>query len=287
MNTTVRVSDWRAPNLLAFIGIIFLSAESAPSRAADMAADKKRTALAAVRRVAVIAPFFGTATLRKELDPSTEQRKRRPQETENSPNLADRESRPAGYVEKLQRIEEHVRKRLPERMMMRTPFTAVPQPELNAAFRALKLSPEELFQNQGRIRGTKFALPAPEAVRRLAAAVRADAVLLGTLDEPRRVNGRYYLEVTGFAYDSSHVRGKAGYFLLLPDGNEILHSYIEVLHPLSKSGSRDYLLPDWLETEDLIVEDLMDEITRYAPPKTSQDQTKKTVCDSGLSAHTK
>jgi hypothetical protein len=244
-------------------GLLMLAVHTASG---DAAGDKKRAQLANVKRVIVVAPFFGTDTLAK-ADAQAEGKDTR---VKPSPSL------PA-YAEQLRKLESHERTRLFERLAARTPFQVVPEKELADALKDLKLAPARLFQNDGLIKGGRFAPPETANVRKLAERLHADAVLLGTLDEPRRSNGRYSFDLlTGVNYDSAHVRAKAGYFLLLADGAEVLHDYIEVLHPLSRIGQREYIMADWTDAEDEVIEDLMDELTRYTPPTaTGKGNTKK------------
>ena len=172
------------------------------------------------------------------------------------------------YVGYLKKIEAHVREWLPERVKVRTPFEVVPAEEVAEGLKDLKLTPEKVFQNNGRMRGSKFAAPDAAVVRQVAARLHADAVLLGTLDEPRRSNGKYTFDLLGgIGYDSPSVSCKAGYYLLLADGTEVLFNPIEVMHPLTSLGKRDFVLADWIETEEQVIENFMDELTRYTPVK--------------------
>ena len=236
---------------LALFTFVFLV--ECPAQA-DAAGDKRRAQLAPVKRIVVLAPFFGTDMLMKAEAPPKPGEKPNPQMTQ--------------YVGYLKKIEVHVREWLPERVKVRTPFEVVSTEELGAALKDLKLTPEKLFQNNGRMRGSRFAAPDAAAVRQVASRLHADAVLLGTLDEPRRSNGKYTFDVlAGIGYDSPNVRCKAGYYLLLADATEVLFNPIEVLHPLTSLGKRDFVLADWLETEEQVIENFMDELTRYTPVK--------------------
>jgi hypothetical protein len=213
--------------------------------------------LAKVQRVIVVPPFFGTETLSK-LDAQKEH-----------PGKVAPDAKLIAYGGQLRTIESHVREWLPQRLISRTNFQIVPQEELQAALKDLNLTPHALFQNAGMLKGKTFALPDIAAVRTLAQRLHADAVLLSTLDEPRRDTGTYLFDpLNGLSYDSAKVHGKIAFWFLLPDGTEVLHAYAEVLHPVSKLGSRTFLLADWTETEDEIVEDFLDELTRYTPLKT-------------------
>ncbi len=235
------------------------AANCQPTRA-DASNDKKRAQLAAVRRLIVAPPFYATDTLAKSSAGTKPGEKPTAASAKTDPRLAS-------YVVQLRELENHARARLPERVGARTPYEIVPADALRTAFETLKLTPESLFQNNGRMRGGRFALPDTANVAKLTAFLKADAILLGAMDEPRRSNGHYYFDVSGINYTSSHVRSKAGYFLLRADGSEILHDYVEALRPLTRIGAREFVTEDWREATDQVIEDLLDEITRYTPVK--------------------
>lgn len=223
-----------------------------PARAGqvDRTAENRRALLASVRRVAILPPFFAPdATLKPEGRGQT----------------VDVNAR-ALYLQQLRQLEARVRARLPERVAARTPFEVIPDKQVEAALEDLLLTPEQFFQNGGRMRGNRFARPIPETVRRLCTALKADALLLGTLDEPRRSNGRTVVDACGIWHESPHVRCRAGFFVLLADGTEVLQQVTDVLRPLTRIGNREYVFVDWTEAHDQIVESLMDEWTRYTPP---------------------
>lgn len=228
------------------------------SARADATGDRRRVQLAKVQRVVLVPPFLGTDTLSK-LDDS----KAHPEK--GVPDAGLRE-----YSGQLRALEAHAREWLPQRVTARTNFQIVPVDELTAALKELKLTPQTLFQNAGKMKGKSFAEPDSTAVRALARLLHADAVLLATLDEPRRNNGGYLFDpLSGVTYDNPKVRGKMGFWLLLPDASEALREYTEVLHPVSKIGRRTFLLADWTETEDQVIENFLDELTRYTPLKTA------------------
>lgn len=238
--------------LLALHGLLFLLPAFVK---ADGTGDRRRAQLANVRRIIVMPPFFGTEILSKaEADAKAENA--RPNEKLQK------------YAELLRKVESHAKTQLPERIRARTGFQVVPAEEVTEALKELKLTPEQMYQNGGRLRGTKFPPPDPQAIRRLATNLHADAVLLGVMDEPRRSTGKYYYDfLTGINYSPANTRGKAAYSIFLADGTEILTHPVEALHPLSRIGDREYLLADWSETEDLVIENFLDELTRYTPRK--------------------
>ena len=226
--------------------------KTAPPRK-ETGTERKKRLLANVRRLVVVAPYFGVPLPDAKTDPKMTDAQRKQQER---------------YRDYLRKLEASAREHLPLRLAARTMFQIVPLAEADDALKALTLTPQSLFQNSGLMRGTNFPLPNAENVARFAAQSKADAVLITVLDAPRRDNGRVLFDpLTGLSGEPPKVRSKAAFYLLLPDGAEVLRDYVEALQPVT-SGSghgRDYLLIDWTEAQDVTLEDFMDELSRYAP----------------------
>lgn len=223
----------------------------------DATGDRRRAQLVKVQRVVVVPPFFGTETFSKLEEQKAHSDKGKP------------DAKLTEYTAQLRTLESHAQEWLVQRVKARTNFQVVPAEEFEAALKELKLTPQTLFHNGGKLKGKSFAVPESTAVRSLAQRLHADAVLLTVLDEPRHSSGTYLFDpLNGVTYDSPKVRSKMGFWLLLPDGIEVLHETTEVLHPAGKIGSRTFLLADWTETEDEVIEDFLDELTRYTPLKT-------------------
>lgn len=241
---------------LALLTLVSLSAHP------DPAGDKKRAQLAPVHRIAVVPIFFATDTL-GELPPK--------QETKPAPKPPVDEKRKAqlaDYMEMLRKLEAHSREYLLQRVAARTPYEVISAQEMENALKELKLTPAQLFQNGGRQNGKHNDAPDLAAVRKLAQQLHADALLLSTMDEPRKIDGHYLIDTFGeIGYDSSKVTAKSDYTVLLADGSLVLHQNFEVLHPATHSGNRQFLLTDWMETEEEVNEDFLDELTRYTPIK--------------------
>jgi hypothetical protein len=235
---------------------------SVPACAWDKESAQKRAQLARVRRIVVVPLFYGTPTLG--VIPPPERPGKRPAKPSAAPpkTIPNQET----YKEYLQKLEREASALLPKRVSARTPFVVVPSEEVAAALKALELTPWKLFQNHGLLEGTRFALPAPPSVRKLAERLRADAVLLGTLDEPRRQDGSYSFSPFGIDSTSPHVRCRGGFFVMQSDGTEILRAYIESLRPHEAGHDPRHLLADWMEATEQVIEDLMNELTRYTPP---------------------
>lgn len=252
----------------------------------DTKEQQKRALLAHVHRVVVIPPFFGTDTLSKVAKPEENKQGEPTKSSQDNTEQANTEEgnksvqpptadprKPldpklvqyAGYLRKLQ---DDMRSHLPQRLTKRAGFEIVPEAELIAALKELHLTPEMLFENNGRMKGAKFPLPLPQAIRDMAKTLHADAVALGVLDEPRRASGKYYFDpLYGFNYESGYAETHGGFYLMLPDGTEGLHGYMRVRIPLSKAGGRSFVLADWIDAQELMVENMMDEWTYYLPKR--------------------
>lgn len=247
---------------------------------------RKRAQLAPVKHIVVIPLFFGTETLNKVMKPGTDKKNgstpaqsesetisqsippRKDDDAQTGKTAGSGTSNPnlVQYAENLRKLQEDARRVLPERLMRRAGFTVVPEEEVAATLKMLQLTPEKMFENNGRIRGSKFPLPRVEAIRSVSEALHADAIVLGVLDEPRRANGKYFFDpLSGFSYEPGHVEAHGGFYLMLPEGTEALHGYMRVLNPLSKAAGRDFVLPDWIDAQNLMIENLMDEWTYYTP----------------------
>jgi hypothetical protein len=223
----------------------------------DTANDKKRAMFAAVRRLAVAPPFYGTGRLNRQEPPG-------PDGAAPNPKVAE-------YRDRLRKLQDRTRTLIPARLGARTPFQIVPMDEMDAALKALDLTPEKLYLNAAKMRGTKFSGPDPEAVRKLAAHLRADAVVLDVLDEPRRSPDRLFFDpLGGLGFSEAHVTAKIGFWVLLANGVEAYQRVSDVVHPVTKIGNREYLFVDWQEASDLAVENFIDELTRFTPEKPTE-----------------
>ncbi len=247
----------------------------------DRNADSKRVQLAHIRRVVVIPPFFGTDTIARAAPPpgatlpqtDTKEPEPRPR-ANNARALASGDPRNpidpklTRYAEQLRKLQDAARAYLPQRLAKRAGFDVVPPEETANALRTLGLTPQQMFMDEGRVKNTKFPLPLPDAIRKVSEALHADAVVLGVLDEPRRASGKYmYDPLYGFSYEPGFAEAHAGFYLMLPEGTEGLHGYMRVRNPTSREGRREFVLADWSDAQDLMIENLMDEWTYYTPKK--------------------
>ncbi len=262
---SIRRSTRRTLHTAPALALLCALAVAAPARtSADAAGERKRAQLAGVHNILVVPPFFATDTIAQAAAsnrqaPAATDRPASDQQATNRSRLT-RE-----YAQMLQSLEQFVRTRLPARVTTRTPFHVIDPDALARAFKATGIAPASLFQTGGKLKAGRFPLPDAHAVQRLAQEAHADAVILGALDEPRKSNGHYTFDpLAGIGYDDPSVNGKAGYFVLLGDGTEVLHAYLETIQPVSR-GRRSHLLADWTDVEGLIIEDFLDELTRYTP----------------------
>jgi hypothetical protein len=218
---------------------------------------------ARVHRIAVAPPFYGTGRLAKAESPSS-QKDSGGKESKPNPKLME-------YLNRLRKLQERTRSLVPERVAARTPYQVVPTDETDAALKALELKPENLYMNNAKMRGTRFSGPDAQAVRKLAAKLHADAVVLDVLDEPRKSPERLFFDpLGGFGVSEAHVTAKMGFWVLLADGTEAFQRVSDVVQPLTQIGNRQYLFADWQDANDLAIEHFLDELTRYTPEKPSQ-----------------
>lgn len=230
----------------------------------DVPKEKKRSLLASVHRIAVIPLFYGADAAK-----SAANKKKSAQGEKPAPKLsAAQETRRNTFQAQRQELLSHANERLPERVATRLPYEVLSKEETNAALAELKLKPEDLFKESGVTRGTKFPLPLPEQVKKLAVRMKVDAVIVGVLDDPRYDNGHYYFDpLYGVNYESGHVNSRAGFYFMLANGTEILHAYMSVKNPLTPPQGRDYRLADWTDAQELMIENMMDEWTQFTPTK--------------------
>ena len=232
---------------------------------ADKAGDLRREQLARVKRIAVLPLFFGSETLREA--------------KLNAPKLATKQDKPdksdknerqefqyslETFRAHLKKMEARANERLPERIAERTAFKVIPAKEQAEALKSAEILPYELFQNDGLMKGTKFPLPDTDTIKKLAKSLKADALLIGIMEEPRRENGGLSFP---FSFTIPHVSSRIIYYVFLPDGTESFRYTIDAARPLSRIGTRDYSLVDWYETVDQNIENLLDEFVRYTPSK--------------------
>lgn len=247
---------------VAFLIFIVLACQSirAAALSADLDTAKRKAIFARVHRVVVAPPFYGTGRLAKP-EGSTDQKHADDAAAKPNPKLAE-------YLDRLRKLQERTRTLVPERLAARTPFEIVPPDETDAALKALELTPEKLYLNNAKMRGTRFSGPDPQAVHKLADRLHADAVVLDVLDEPRKSPERLFFDpLGGFGISEAHVTAKIGFWVLLADGTEAFQRVSDVVHPVTQIGNRQYLFADWQEASDLAIENFLDELTRYTPEK--------------------
>ena len=249
-------------SVLRIILVIMFFCISVGQVYADKVGDLRREQLAKVRRVAILPLFFGSETLREKKPnaPKLVTKQDKPEKNEKSETPQSLEA----FRAHLRKMEARANERLPERIAKRTPFALVSENEQAEALKSTELLPYELFQNDGLMKGIKFALPNADAIKKLAKSLKADALFIGIMEEPRRDNGG----PSGlFSYRIPHVSSRIIYYVFLPDGTENFRYTIDVARPLSLIGKRDYGMVDWYETVDQNIENFLDEFVRYIPVK--------------------
>ena len=237
---------------------------------ADGKADKIRAFLKSVHSVGIAHPMIGTETLAKysEAVLHKEQAKILDTDLKLTPKLNE-------YASALKKIESTFQNKLPERFSARTSYSLVEESKLKDNLKELELTPSKLFVREEKIKNRRFPTIDKVNCKRLIEALKVDALLIAMIDEPRRNSEHYYFEpLSGFNFRPSNVQIRACFWLVAPDGNPVLISPIEVLHPLSKIGKREYLMADWIEAEELAIENFLDELTLYTPEKKRREIEK-------------
>lgn len=217
---------------------------------ADGQTERRKAQFAAVQRIAVVPPFYGTGRFDRPA----------------SPDAPPENAKLTRYLDQLRKLQAHVASALPERVAARTTYKIVSAADLSSGFKSTGLRAESLFKNSSRMKGSRFAEPDAAAVRKLAAALHADAVVLATLDEPRRSGDRVIFDpLSGLGIDPAHAGAKIGFWVALADGTQAYQRVSEVNHPVTRVGSREFVYADWEEATDLAIENFLDELTRYTP----------------------
>ncbi len=254
----------------ALLPLVCLSLTMQAARASsDVPKEKKRSVLATVHRIAVVPLFYGADAAKLAGEKVAADKNKSAPSEKSVPKLSPEQVvRRKSFLRQRQELLSHANTRLPERAGARLPYAVLSREETMAALAELKQKPEDLFKEGGATRGTKFPFPLADQVRKLAAQLKVDALILGVLDEPRYDNGHYYFDpFYGVNYETGHVKSRAGFYFMLADGTEILHAYMEVKNPLTPPEGRDYRLADWTDAQELMIENMMDEWTQFTPSK--------------------
>ncbi len=217
-------------------------AKAAPKR------PNARELLANVHTVAIVSPFFGVNL---------------PDKPQKNAKARAEEAHERVW---LKALLAHAQQRLPIRMLHRTPWKLAGQKETLLAMQKLHLTPQELFQNNGLIQHGKYPLPKPAAVQQLLAALHADALILADLDAPQNISGHYTFSLLGgTGYEPAHEVMKGEFLVALPNGDTALRFINTVEHPPTSIGGRKFVQLDWEEAENLLIENFLDDVTRYLP----------------------
>lgn len=254
-----------AVNRLQRLLLVVLLFASPSLSAADITNEKRREMLLGVKRILVVPPFFATNTLRKPEE--GEERGKGDQKKKDKPKDLKSAAQFPEYVEQLQKMETRAKTRVSERVIGRTPYVLVSDDAYTEALKSLQMSPYALFANKALMRGNRFPLPTKDTVQKMVQEVKAEAILLCLLDEPRRNGERYAFDpLYGSYYTSPHVQIRAQYHLFHADGTLLHQRVVEVEQPITRLGKREFVFVDWMEALLLNIENYLDELTRFTPP---------------------
>ncbi len=168
----------------------------------------------------------------------------------------------------LKTLMSHINKRLLQRITARTPYVMDDGHESIMALGVLQISPASLFLPVKSRRDPKALVVNSSAIESLESKLQVDAIVLEVLDAPRRIDGHYvYNALEGFGRVPSHVSTQGVFFVCTKDGLTAFRDPLTVDHPLTQIGGRQFLLEDWEEAENLMIEDFLDDWTRYTPDK--------------------
>jgi hypothetical protein len=204
---------------------------------------EQRLILGTIHTIAVVPPFFGI--------PATAlPRGKTPAETAIL-QLA--------YKSALHRLQNDAEQRLPARIASRLGLKLIPAETTAAALSNRHLSARQLFLKGGEINGGTYPKLNLHLCASLCASLHADALVVTDFDGPQRIGGHYvFVPLQGSGYEPSHVVSRAQFNLVTANGVLALYSNETVQHPATRIGAEQFILPDWLEAQNLLIETFMD-----------------------------
>lgn len=233
---------------------------------ADKPGERKRALLAPIRRIVLVPPFF--------VEMPAERPQARPRRANTTDTEDERKKARELYHEALKTLEIEAQKRLPERFANRVPFQIVPAKETACALARLEHAPRMLLQGKKPERGQRFPVFQADTLRALMEIAKADAVLLMALEEPTTEDERPIFDGFQVWTRRARVRCRATFAIYLADGREAFFETLQAAQPRTRQPrlsrevpppSRDYVIIDWRETQELLIENFLDELTRYTP----------------------
>ncbi len=204
---------------------------------------QQRTVLQEIRTIAVVPPFFGV--------PNSALPKGK--------NLAETIALQTAYRSTLRTLKKEAINRLPQRITSRLNLKVMPTQQVVSLLSAHHVIGRDLFSNHGDIIHGGYPKLNLAACAHLCAMLHVNAVLVTDLDGPQRIGGHYvFVPLQGSGYEPSHVVSKAQFDVV--DGNGLLILYADetVQHPATRIGAQQFVFADWLEAQNLLIENFMD-----------------------------
>ncbi len=206
-------------------------------------AAQQQAALAAIHSIAVIPPFFGVPA-------SALPRGKSPAQTT---------ALQAAYLHTLKKLQEVAVVRLSQRIASRLSLKIAPGKTVNQILQSEHLTARELFDQHGAITGGRYPKLNLKACGHLCERLHVDAVLVTDLDGPQRIGGHYvFVPLQGSGYEPSHVVSSGEFNVVNQNGELVLTSSETVQHPATRIGAQQFILADWLEAQNLLIENFMD-----------------------------
>jgi hypothetical protein len=210
-----------------------------------------RNVLEPVTRIAVVAPFFCTDTLKRE--PS---------------NAAKRH-----YQESLKTLEQTLQKRFPVSLAESKRFRIAPPDLTGRALRALGWVPQDLYKYEAALDGN-WPVPDPQHAAKLAKKLRVDAVFLAVMREPASKQMGYQIghddwnpNPLNFRFQRyrEHVVSPAVRAFLFSGKGELLwRDEVMAEYPRTKPHTEKTLRVDWQEATLKVAQELTDNLIRQA-----------------------
>lgn len=210
-----------------------------------------RAALAGVKRIAVVTPFFCTQTLLRE--PKNEA-----QET---------------YCDTLRMLETTIQERLPVSLAELGRFRVAPPALTARALRALGWNVQDLYEEEASLYGPWPRLDAARAAK-LAKKLKVDAVLVAAMREPASTREGYQIRRNQFdlnplnfsfqRYPNHVVSPRVQAFLVQSNGKIIWRDEQMAEHPRTKPSTMKTLCVDWQEATLHVAQKLTDNLIREA-----------------------
>ena len=209
-----------------------------------------REALTKVTRIAIIAPFFCTDTLKREAKNAGQQQ----------------------YRETLRMLEETLQHRLPGSLGESQRFRIAPPELVTRKLHVLGWTPQDLYEDEAALQG-KWPVPIPKRAVKLANLLKVDAILFAVMREPASVKEGYQMTRSEWNLNPlnfslrrfpNHVTSPVvRAFLYNQQGNLVWTDEQIAEYPRTKPNTMRSLRVDWQEATLKVAQQLTDDLMRF------------------------